>query len=508
MNRVQTTSFFWMITAGLASAGFVGSAIAGPELPEPEEHWFIVQLQGQRCGYMHSRIEPVGEEVHSHTVVGLDLRRGKAEIKITIEQHHRETRDGRPLAFKQVTHLGEEPVTTEGTVHDNHLTLVKHQFGLKKTDTYDFDPEIKFAWGMYLIQKEKGLAPGTTFTTKSYDPGIREDGPFEVLVEVHDKKLIELPGNKTHMLTRVTSTMQLPVPITSTSWLDDDATPLVTDMNMGAFAFRMLHASKEEALADGTPPELFLSTFVTLDQKIDRKAKILKLRLKLPDDADTLKMPDLPVTAMQKVRRISDTEAIVTIQRIDWKALADVSDSQVDPALEKYLKASTILDADDKRIQHHAKKAVRGAKTPAEKADALRKYVTNFITSKGLDVGFASASEVVRSRKGDCTEHGVLLAALARASGLPARCVSGIVLIPPGSLAPSSGSVFGYHMWTQVNIGGTWVDIDAALRQTDCDPTHIALATMPLNEEGVANSVITILPFLGRLQMEVLPVAE
>ncbi|MFH1419176.1 MAG: transglutaminase-like domain-containing protein [Planctomycetota bacterium] len=508
MNRAFPITFLWMTAACVASVGCGRPAAMGQELPEPEEHWFVVQLQDQRCGYMHTRVKPVGREVHTHTIVGLNLRRGKAELKITIEQHHRESSDGRPLAFKQVTHLGLEPVTIEGTIRDDRLTLTRDQLGARKTDTYDFDPDIKFAWGMSLLQKEKGLEPGTSFTVKSYDPGIREDGPFEVLLEVHDKQRVELPGNKFRLLTRVTSTMQLPVPITSNSWLDDDATPLITDLNMGAFAFRILHASKEEALAEGTPPELFLSTFVTVDKKVDRTAKMLKLRLKLPDDAAISKMPDLPDTAMQKVRRISDTEAVVTIRRLDWKALADVPASAADPAMDQYLKASTTLDADDKRIQHHAKKAVRGADTPAQKARALRKYVTDFITSKGLDVGFASASEVIRNRKGDCTEHGVLLAALARAAGLPARCVSGIVLIPPGTLAPDSGSAFGYHMWTQVNIGGTWVDIDAALRQTDCDPTHVALAIMPLNDEGVANSVITLLPFLGRLQMEVLAVEE
>ena len=49
-------------------------------------------------------------------------------------------------------------------------------------------------------------------------------------------------------------------------------------------------------------------------------------------------------------------------------------------------------------------------------------------------------------------------------------------------------------------------DIDAAMRQTDCDPTHIALALMPLNDEGVMDSVLPLLPLLGQLRIEVLEV--
>ena len=41
----------------------------------------------------------------------------------------------------------------------------------------------------------------------------------------------------------------------------------------------------------------------------------------------------------------------------------------------------------------------------------------------------ATAAEVARSREGDCTEHAVLLAALARARGIPARVAMGLVYV-------------------------------------------------------------------------------
>ncbi|HVP11872.1 MAG TPA: transglutaminase-like domain-containing protein, partial [Phycisphaerae bacterium] len=376
---------------------------------------------------------------------------------------------------------------------------------------YDFDPEIKFAWGLQLEQRKHGLAPGTTFTLKSYDPSIKVDGPFELAVNVVGKEPITLPDGKSRTLTKVNSTMQLQgVAITTASWVDDDANPLVMDFNMGGFSVRVLAATKEQALAGGNEaaPEMFINTFVKVDRRIGPDAKVVKLRLKLPpDDKSNMKMPDLPNTPAQSVEKVNDHEAIVTIRRLDWAAIRKAGDTAAtDPAMKEYLRASPTVDINDKRIKRHAKRAVKDARTPAEKADALRRYVTEFVEYKALDVGFASASEVVRTRKGDCSEHAVLLAAMARAAGLPARGVSGIVQIPPGSLAPGEGGSFGYHMWTQVNIDGQWVDIDAALRQTDCDATHVALALMPLNDEGLGGSIISMLPLLGRLQMEIISV--
>jgi hypothetical protein len=479
-----------------------------PELPKAEEHWFIVKLQDQKCGYMFIGVKPEGREVHTRSLMSMEVRRDEHVVKITADQQFRESQDGRPLGFRSVMTLAEKPMITEGTIENGRLKLTQEQYGTKQESTHDFDPEAKFAWGLQLEQRKHGLAPGTTFTVKSYDPGISIDRSFELTLKVEGKEPITMPSGEKRELIKVTSKMDLQgMSISTLSWVDDEAEPQVMDFNMGGFTVRVLAATKEQALEGNAAPELFINTFVKVDKRISDNAKVVKYRLRLPDDKTDLKMPELPETPAQSVQRVNDHEAILTVRRLDWEAIRKASNkAAADPAMKAYLQASSTVDINDRRIKTHARRAVKGCKTPAEKADALRRYVTEFIENKSLDVGFATASEVVRTRKGDCSEHAVLLAALARAAGLPARGVSGIVQIPTGMLPASSGSMFGYHMWTQVNIDGQWVDIDAALRQTDCNPTHIALAIMPLNDEGMAGSVVSMLPLLGRLQMEVISV--
>src|SRR5439155_10137778 len=58
--------------------------------------------------------------------------------------------------------------------------------------------------------------------------------------------------------------------------------------------------------------------------------------------------------------------------------------------------------------------------------------------------------------KGDCTEFSYLLAALARARGIPARVVAGFVTPKSAVLKRQD-----YHAWTEMYLGGTWRIMDA-----------------------------------------------
>ena len=71
--------------------------------------------------------------------------------------------------------------------------------------------------------------------------------------------------------------------------------------------------------------------------------------------------------------------------------------------------------------------------------------------------GWYAASIVVKRGEGDCTEHAVLLAALARARGLPARVVIGSLVEVVGEEIGAYG-----HAWTEVYDGQVWRRADAA----------------------------------------------
>lgn len=472
-----------------------------------QEEWYSVRLQDAKCGYMYSKLERVGDEVRSQSRMILEIARDKVRLKISMTQEYRETLKGEPISFNYNIKTGEIPINFEGVIKNGKVHLVSEQAGAKRESTYDFDPDVKFAWGQLLEQRKRGLEPGTEFTVKTYEPSVKVDGPISTTMKVHGKETVDVLGKK-QLLHRVTATMDLGTPMTTESWVDDDATPIVLQVNLGIMQVKMYRTTEKEALEGGQAPEMFINTFVQVARKVPSTAQSVTYRVRIPADGKT-RLPDIPNTSMQTFKRMNDYEGELTVRRIDWPALRKIkSAADISDELRMFTVASTMVDINDRRIKRLARQATKAAKTPAEKADALRKFVTDYVTDKGLDVGFATASEVARNRAGDCSEHGVLLAALARAAGLPSRGVSGIVQVPSGALGADDVKAFGFHMWTQVNIDGQWVDIDAALRQTNCDPTHIALALMPLNDEGMMDSMMSILPLLGRLELDIVDVEK
>jgi transglutaminase/protease-like cytokinesis protein 3 len=119
------------------------------------------------------------------------------------------------------------------------------------------------------------------------------------------------------------------------------------------------------------------------------------------------------------------------------------------------------------------------------------------ITRKDFSQAFASAAEVARTRHGDCTEHALLLAALARACGIPARVAVGLVYV-------EGSGVFGYHMWTEVFVSNTWIPVDATLGRGGIGAAHLKLAQSSLEGGDACSSFLPVLNVMGRLRIQVL----
>ena len=103
-------------------------------------------------------------------------------------------------------------------------------------------------------------------------------------------------------------------------------------------------------------------------------------------------------------------------------------------------------------------------------------------------ISIPNALEVLDTKKGDCNEHTVLFNALARAAGIPARTVVGMVYLR---------GAFYYHAWSEVWLG-RWISLDSVLDQFPADVTHIKFV------EGEIDRQIDILQLIGNLKIEVL----
>jgi hypothetical protein len=159
--------------------------------------------------------------------------------------------------------------------------------------------------------------------------------------------------------------------------------------------------------------------------------------------------------------------AVVTICSHCGDAVAETPAS-----LAPYLQADAWVRSDAPAIQRLSRLAGRRDK-PIEVR--LHRRASQVRTRKrtGADfLGYADAVQALRTGRGDCTEYAVLLAALARAQGIPTRVVVGMAY---SSRFTGQTDAFSPHAWVQVYDGMRWVSHDAAF--DGFDATHVALAT-------------------------------
>ena len=105
-----------------------------------------------------------------------------------------------------------------------------------------------------------------------------------------------------------------------------------------------------------------------------------------------------------------------------------------------------------------------------------------------------SLLRLINEKKGDCKAYALLFTTLARASGIPAREVAGLVYMGDDQKA------FGGHAWKEVVLDGVWVPVDASSGQVDTDPTHISLG----NPRG--EGIMSFLNTLGKLSFQLVEV--
>lgn len=137
-------------------------------------------------------------------------------------------------------------------------------------------------------------------------------------------------------------------------------------------------------------------------------------------------------------------------------------------ALRRYLAPTPWLQSDDRAVAVFARSA--GVGSVDARMRRLVAAVQEQLSGPVIYGGYHSAREALALRAGDCTEYALLLAAAARARGIPARVAAGVAY---GSRFVGRAHAFGPHMWVQAWNGERWVSYDAGLGEFDAG--HLAL---------------------------------
>ena len=188
----------------------------------------------------------------------------------------------------------------------------------------------------------------------------------------------------------------------------------------------------------------------------------------------------IPETCFQKKGNGTLT---VSNDAANCKNLPEASDTQ----------PNIIEDSTSPEIVRAAQKIVLGAPNQQEMVKRITKFVYKHISNKNYNHGNMSASEVLRTKSGDCTEHSALFAALARAAGIPAKMVYGVVLNPNGE--------FFFHNWNEAFADGKWITIDSTFDMSQADSSRITLIYGGSDSRSREQVSLSVLRFLNNTEI-------
>jgi transglutaminase-like putative cysteine protease len=135
--------------------------------------------------------------------------------------------------------------------------------------------------------------------------------------------------------------------------------------------------------------------------------------------------------------------------------------------LDQYLQPTEFLDFQKDRVKKKANEITDGLKSDKEKAIALFYWVRdnikyNMYTYNPKIKANLKASVTLRRKNGFCMSKAVLLSALARATGIPARIRMVDIInhkISPKIVELMQTNVFHCHGISEILINGTWIKL-------------------------------------------------
>ena len=107
----------------------------------------------------------------------------------------------------------------------------------------------------------------------------------------------------------------------------------------------------------------------------------------------------------------------------------------------------------------------------------LTRFVNHTI-DENVQRGWDFASTIAKKRQGDCSEHAVFTAALARMYGIPARIVVGVALVSNGREYGAYG-----HAWAETLENGKWLVADASLLEVAPNARYVPVGVV--EDEGM-----------------------
>ena len=364
----------------------------------------------------------------------------------------------------------------QGSVDGNTLQVTTKSAGSSR------QLELPLKGKTYLINSimgavaSTGLKPGDKYVFNIFDPGSM--GQAEVIADVIGRELIDI-GGQNQPATKVSLNFK---GVTQLAWIGKDG-EIVKEK--GLLGISLVKTDRKDALAglaiessEDLTKIASVASNITLDSVED--LKVLKVKIQ-----------GIPYKKLQlQGGRQTFERQVLTVEKETLTDLAPELRTENLAALEKiYLMPGPFIQSDNPKIRDLVKEILKDAPDapPLARARKLLDWVYTHIKKRPV-LSLPDALSTLENRVGDCNEHAVLLAALARAAGIPTRIEAGLVYLK---------GRFYYHAWNLMYLG-QWITADSLFGQLPADVSHLRFAT------GSPEQQLDIMSIIGKIQLAVI----
>lgn len=471
--------FFFRLDGFNAFHGAPGEvSLSTPKALSEKDAWMNILLKGRKIGSSHTIFSKIQDGYRLEETVHMRLNTMGLSQDIILKTSGRLHSDFSLSSFDFEMGSGRFHFSAQGSVSGNVLSIKTDTPGATKDIHVPLREKIYMPSGILNAAVTSGMKPGEEFAIQVFDPVSMANEPVIVQM-VGPEKIVNMGIEKNTKKIRITykGTTQL-------AWMGENGDVI---REVGFLGIRLEKTTREDALsALHNEPILDLTEVASVQSN---------MRI---DEPFGLKGIDVEISGIRfKTVRLDGgrqrlKDNILTIMKEDISALPDILDKNKMGDIEKrFLMPSPFIESDHPKIENLAKKIVSADDRPVIKANKLVAWLHDHIEKRPV-LSLPDALATLENRVGDCNEHAVLLAALARASDIPARIETGLVYL---------NGKFYYHAWNLLYVG-QWITADSVLGQVPADVTHIRFSS------GAMEKQLDLMHIIGKIKLKITRMIE
>ncbi len=429
--------------------------------PERAENWLVTYVDTVKIGYSVMRRERLrdGYRLEGMMRMNVDMGGVKQDVRYSSEIFTAPDFSLRSFDFRFQAQGRTQNVT--GVVEGRNLKLVGKG---DQSRTIPLRGPVYPMAALGTLVVRRNPAPDAKFSFDVFDVSVVSVVPVQVTVLGRDT--VSLNGEKQEALKMQVRLAQVEM----TSWLDAEGLPLV---ELSPPRMRSVRTTAAQAMAEekGRGRLDILRMFrVPVDTTVAEPARVRRAVLEI-----TGIKPEEASLAFDYQRVIGNQPLVIEISTPSLPAEVRLPVG----GQEDFLKPTLSVQCDHPEIKAKAREVVGPTDEAVQAARTLASWVFAAL-NKVPTASFPSALEVLRQMEGDCNEHAVLYAALARALGIPTKITVGLVYME---------GAFYYHAWNEVFLG-RWIPVDATLGEFPASALHLKLGEGELSEQAQVLAVV------------------